>query len=176
MPTDLDPDPAHPHRVAEPVPQRQLQQAKNRLSEVVKAAGPWEPELLMVHGQPAAGVVSPKDDHSPHRPVMAWLGTQPEPHLWVSTMRLIELHKDTITLAGRDGTGKASPSRAAQLRFRLERLRQGAEAVSAGPPNAPLDGLIMATAQSRGLGLLTRNIGDFVRCPHVFNPWPESRA
>lgn len=45
---------------AEPLPQWQLQEAKNRLSAVVKAAGQGQAQLVTVHGQAAAVVLSPQ--------------------------------------------------------------------------------------------------------------------
>ena len=45
---------------AEPLPQWQLQVAKNRLSAVVKAAGQGQAQLVTVHGQAAAVVISPE--------------------------------------------------------------------------------------------------------------------
>lgn len=61
---------ASPH-VAEPLPQWQLQEAKNRLSAVVKAAQD-QAQVVTVHGQPAAVVLSPEryaallQGHAPH--------------------------------------------------------------------------------------------------------------
>ena len=48
---------------------------------------------------------------------------------------------------------------------------QSASAERDGQPLSPMDGLIMASALSRGLGLVTRNTADFARHPQVFNPW-----
>ena len=56
------PAPTFPTPVAcEPLPQWQLQEAKNRLSAVVKAASQGQPQLVTVHGQAAAVVLSPQD-------------------------------------------------------------------------------------------------------------------
>lgn len=46
-------------RVAEPLPQWQLQEAKNRFSAVVKAAQD-QAQVVTVHGQAAAVVMSPQ--------------------------------------------------------------------------------------------------------------------
>ncbi len=46
-------------RVAEPLPQWQLQEAKNRFSAVVKAAQD-QAQVVTVHGQAAAVVLSPE--------------------------------------------------------------------------------------------------------------------
>jgi len=53
------PEPSQPLRVAEPPALWQLQEAKNRLSAVVKAAQ-GQPQVVTVHGQPAAVVLSPQ--------------------------------------------------------------------------------------------------------------------
>ncbi|MGH8034579.1 MAG: type II toxin-antitoxin system Phd/YefM family antitoxin [Polaromonas sp.] len=42
------------------LPQWQLQEAKNRLSAVVKAAAGGSPQVVTVHGVPAAVVLSPQ--------------------------------------------------------------------------------------------------------------------
>lgn len=55
-----EPAPAHQLRVSEHLPEWQLQQAKNRLSSVVKAAAQGQPQMVTVHGQAAAVVLSPQ--------------------------------------------------------------------------------------------------------------------
>jgi prevent-host-death family protein len=52
--------PAQKLRVSERLPEWQLQQAKNRLSSVVKAAAQGQPQMVTVHGQAAAVVLSPQ--------------------------------------------------------------------------------------------------------------------
>ena len=52
-------EPASAPLVAEPLPQWQLQEAKNRFSAVVKAAQD-QAQVVTVHGQAAAVVLSPK--------------------------------------------------------------------------------------------------------------------
>jgi prevent-host-death family protein len=52
-------EPASAPFVAEPLPQWQLQEAKNRFSAVVKAAQD-QAQVVTVHGQAAAVVLSPK--------------------------------------------------------------------------------------------------------------------
>ena len=40
-----------------------------------------------------------------------------------------------------------------------------------GKSIAPLDALLMATAQRHGLTVVTRNVADFGAYPLVLNPW-----
>ena len=44
---------------------------------------------------------------------------------------------------------------------------------AAGKTMAPLDGLLIATAQRYGLTVVTRNVSDFTVYPQVFNPWQD---
>lgn len=140
-------------------------------------------------------VLSEYTRRQPHGGVMAWLDAQPEPSLFVSDVSLAELDKGILKLAAREDAGQVPAGRAAQLSLWLARLRQrfdgrilpvdaqvwthwarqSAEAELAGQPISPLGGLIMATAQSRGLGVVTRNTDDFARHPQVLNPWVEAR-
>lgn len=140
-------------------------------------------------------VLSEYTRREPHPGVMAWLDAQPEPSLFVSAVSLAELDKGILKLAGREAAGLAPAGRAAQLLLWLARLRQrfegrilpvdtqvwahwarqSAEGELAGQPISPMDGLIMATAQSRGLGVVTRNTDDFARHPQVLNPWGEAQ-
>lgn len=46
-----------------------------------------------------------------------------------------------------------------------------AHAELAGHPLPVMDGLMMATAQCRGLTVVTRNVQDFAMYPQVFDPW-----
>lgn len=52
-------EPVPPPVAAEPLPQWQLQEAKNRFSAVVKAAQD-QAQIVTVHGQAAAVVISPQ--------------------------------------------------------------------------------------------------------------------
>ena len=52
-------EPVPPQGLAEPLPQWQLQEAKNRFSAVVKAAQD-QAQVVTVHGQAAAVVLSPQ--------------------------------------------------------------------------------------------------------------------
>lgn len=128
---------------------------------------------------------------SPQASVIAWLDAQPELALYVSAVSLAELNKGIVKLAAREAAASAPVGRAAKLAVWLARLRQrfdgrvlavddsvwqhwahqDAQAQLAGQAISPMDGLIMATAQSRGLGLVTRTTADFARYPHLFNPW-----
>jgi toxin FitB len=134
-------------------------------------------------------VLSEYTRREPHAGVMAWLDAQPEPRLFMSAVSLAELDKGIAKLAAREG-----PERAGPLSLWLNRLRQrfdgrilpvddavwshwarqSAEAELAGQALSPMDGLIMATAHSRGLGIVTRNVADFARYPQVFNPCTQA--
>ena len=127
----------------------------------------------------------------PQSQVIAWLDAQAQPDLFVSALTLAELDKGVLKLAAREAVGDAPAGRAARLsvwlatvrqRFATRILpvddavwqhwaRQSASAEMAGSPISPMDALIMATAHSRGLGIVTRNVADFQAYPHVFNPW-----
>ena len=125
----------------------------------------------------------------PERRVLDWLDQQPESQLFVSAVCMAELDKGIFKLARM--VDPAQQSRAVTLRSWMTRLRQqfvyrtvpvddavlqawselSAEADLAGQPLSPMDGLIMASAHSRGLTLVTRNTRDFARYPLLFNPW-----
>ncbi len=133
-------------------------------------------------------VLSEYAKRQPHAGVLAWLDAQPEAGLFVSAVSLAEIAKGIAKLSGRQGTNDLHVT---QLRLWLSRLEkrfeartlpvdhavwrhwaeQSASAELEGQPISPMDGLIMATALSRGLGIVTRNTADFARHPQVFNPW-----
>ena len=48
-----------------------------------------------------------------------------------------------------------------------------AQAELAGQALPVMDSLLMATAQCRGLTVVTRNVQDFMPYPQVFNPWAQ---
>ncbi len=141
-------------------------------------------------------VLSEYTRRTPHAGVLAWLDAQPESSLFVSAVSLAELDKGIVKLTAREDAGQAVPGRAAQLSLWLARLCQRfdgrilpidapvwahwarlcAQAELGGQPVSPMDGLIMATAGSRGLGIVTRNTADFVRHPQVLDPWREAGA
>lgn len=141
-------------------------------------------------------VLSEYTRRAPHAGVMAWLDAQAEPGLFVSAVSLAELDKGIAKLAAREAAGQAATGRATQLSLWLARLRQrfegrilpvdeavwqhwarqSAGAELAGQPISPMDGLLMATAQSRGLGLVTRNTADFARYPLLLDPWSLAPA
>jgi predicted nucleic acid-binding protein len=133
-------------------------------------------------------VLSEYAKRQPHAGVLAWLDAQPEAGLYVSAVSLAEIAKGIAKLSARQG---ANDAHVPQLRLWLARLEQrfegrtlpvdnavwrhwaeqGASAEIDGQPISPMDGLIMASALSRGLGIVTRNAADFARHPQVLNPW-----
>ena len=120
------------------------------------------------------------------RAVLDWLDEQPESSLFVSQLSLAELERGIFKLQA------TNPTRAARLTHWAESLEQrfaervlpldrptlriwadlSAQADLAGRRMATADGLLTATAQRHGLTVVTRNVSDFARYPHVFNPWP----
>ena len=132
-------------------------------------------------------VLSEYVKRTPHAGVMRWLDAQPESALFISAISLAELEKGIFKLASqptqasRHATltlwlGKVT-ARFAQRTLPVDAAvwrawaQQSAAAELQGQPLSPMDGLIMATAQSQGLSLVTRNTADFVRFPQVVNPW-----
>ena len=122
----------------------------------------------------------------PELVVWRWLDDQPESSLYIGQLSLAELERDICKLQATHRT------RAARLAHWAESLEQrfgervlpldrptlriwadlSAQADLAGRRMATADGLLMATAQRHGLTVVTRNVSDFARYPHVFNPWP----
>ncbi len=117
--------------------------------------------------------------------VIGWLDLQDESRLFISVISLGEIEKGIIKL-------RAADARRAQklavwfgqleLRFADRTLAidgpvmgawagLSADADAAGRKLPLMDGLLMATAQCRGLTIVTRNVRDFARYPQVFNPW-----
>ncbi|MDP3796299.1 MAG: type II toxin-antitoxin system VapC family toxin [Polaromonas sp.] len=117
---------------------------------------------------------------------------QPESGLFISSLSLAEIEKGILKLAGTNASSGASNARRAEhLTVWLGKLterfadrtlpvdaavwrvwaQQAALAELQGQTIAPMDGLLMATAQCHGLTVVTRNVADFARYPQVFNPW-----
>ena len=132
-------------------------------------------------------VLSEYVKRTPHAGLMCWLDAQPESALFISAISLAELEKGIFKLASQP----AQASRHATLTLWLGKVtarfvqrtlpvdaavwrawaQQSAAAELQGQSLPPMDGLIMATAQSQGLSLVTRNTADFVHYPQVLNPW-----
>lgn len=117
--------------------------------------------------------------------VIQWLDEQDEDSLFISVVSIGEIEKGILKLAVAD---IARSRRLAAWLGKLEQrfagriltldagalhvwaqLASGAEL--AGQTLPVMDGLIMATAQCRGLTIVTRNIGDFRLYPQIFDPW-----
>ena len=132
-------------------------------------------------------VLSEYANRAPHAAVITWLDEQTESGLFISALSLAEIEKGILKLAATAVHAK----RADKLTFWLGKLterfaartlpidaavwrvwaQQAAQAELGGQAIAPMDGLLMASAQCHGLTVVTRNVADFVRYPHVFNPW-----
>lgn len=117
--------------------------------------------------------------------VIQWLDAQDEDSMFVSVVSVGEIEKGILKLAVVD---IARSRRLAAWLGKLEQrfagriltldagtlhvwaqLASGAEL--AGQTLPVMDGLIMATAQCRGLTIVTRNTGDFRLYPQIFDPW-----
>lgn len=135
-------------------------------------------------------VLSEYAKRQPHTGVLGWLDAQAEAGLFVSAVSLAEIDKGIAKLQAKQGAGNAQVQQLRLWQARLQQrfeartlsvddgvwqhwAQQSAMAELAGQPLSPMDGLIMATALSRGLGLVTRNTADFARHPEVFNPWQD---
>ena len=132
-------------------------------------------------------VLSEYAKRAPHAAVITWLDERTESGLFISALSLAEIEKGILKLAATAVHAK----RADKLTFWLGKLterfaartlpidaavwrvwaQQAAQAELDGQAIAPMDGLLMASAQCHGLTVVTRNVADFVRYPHVFNPW-----
>jgi len=122
---------------------------------------------------------------APAPAVIQWLDEQDEASLFVSVISLGEIEKGILKL--RAGDRRRSQRLTAWLgkveqRFASRILpldgttlhasaQLAARAELAGQRLPVMDGLIMATAQSHGLTVVTRNTGDFNLYPQVFDPW-----
>ncbi len=122
---------------------------------------------------------------SPAPEVIAWLDDQEEASLFISAISLGEIEKGILKLRNSD------PRRSQKLTAWLGKVEQrfagrilpldiatlhvwaqiAAYAEAAGQPVPVMDSLLMATAQSHGLTVVTRNVQDFALYPQVFNPW-----
>ena len=124
---------------------------------------------------------------SPAPEVIAWLDEQDETSLFISVITLGEIEKGILKLR------KADPRRSQKLIAWLGKVEQrfagrilpldaaalhvwaqiAAQAELAGQALPVMDSLLMATAQCRGLTVVTRNVQDFMPYPQVFNPWAQ---
>lgn len=122
---------------------------------------------------------------APAPKVIGWLDEQDEASLYISVISLGEIEKGIIKLRTGD------PARAQKLALWLGKIEQrfagriltldaavlsawaqfSAQAELAGRPLPVMDGLLMATAQCRGLTVVTRNVQDVEPFPRIFNPW-----
>lgn len=132
-------------------------------------------------------VLSEYAKRTPHPGVINWLDAQTESGLFISALSLAEIEKGIFKLAAAAGDPKRADKLTVWLGTLTERFaartlpvdaavwrvwaQQAAQAELEGQAIAPMDGLLMATAQCHGLTVVTRNVADFARYPQVFNPW-----
>ena len=122
---------------------------------------------------------------TPATKVIGWLDEQDEASLFISVISLGEIEKGILKLRASDArrsqkltawlgkveqrfAGRILPLDAATLHVWAQ---IAAHTELAGYPLPVMDGLLMATAQSHGLTVVTRNAQDFAFYPQVFNPW-----
>ncbi len=130
-------------------------------------------------------VLSEYARRAPDPKVIAWLDAQDEDSLHLSVITLGEIEKGILKLRASD------PRRSDKLMAWLGKVEQrfagrmlaldasalrvwaqlAAQAELAGRPLPVMDALMMATAQCRGLTIVTRNVRDFSPYPRLFNPW-----
>ena len=122
---------------------------------------------------------------APDAPVMAWLGSQPRPTLFTTTVTRGELFYGLLLLP--DGRRRASLLNATHDIFDQDLAGQvlsfdsaaadayagiAASRRAAGQPISQFDAMIAAITRSRGASLATRNIKDFVDCGiELIDPW-----
>jgi predicted nucleic acid-binding protein len=114
-------------------------------------------------------VVSELRKRKPHQGVVAWVQSKPEESLHVSAVTIGEIQ------AGIEITREQDPEKAQEIESWLDEVAQSYNVLPADPavfrrwaqlmhrrPDHHLeDGLIAATALTRGLSVVTRNVDDF---------------
>ena len=124
--------------------------------------------------------------HIPHAGVLRWRDAQPESALFISALNLAEIEKGIYKMVIQPAQASLHASLTLWLgkvtaRFAQRVLpvdaavwrawaQQSAAARLQGQTLPPMDGLTMATAQSRGLSLVLGNTAVFVRYLQVLNP------
>ena len=130
-------------------------------------------------------VLSEYVSNSPASGVIRWLDEQDESRLFISVISLGEIEKGILKLRPADSRRAQKlkvwfgnlESRFAERTLAIDGATMrawaelGAKAETQGRKLPLMDGLLMATAQGRGLTIVTRNVRDFARYPNVFDPW-----
>ncbi len=130
-------------------------------------------------------VLSELGKQRPNTGVVDWLEMQNPQSLYISQVTKAELEAGQIKLRVKDAARAdklATWINAMAMRFADQTLPTDTAvwsiwsqlcgaADARGASIAPLDGLLMATAQQHGLTVVTRNVADFVAYPQVLNPW-----
>ena len=121
----------------------------------------------------------------PDAGVMDWIKKQNPQSLFVSEVTVAELVAGEVKLRAKDADRADKLSTwidAMTMRFADNTLgvdtavwaiwsQLSGTADAQGKSIAPLDALLMATAQRHGLTVVTRNVADFGAYPQVLNPW-----
>jgi len=124
----------------------------------------------------------------PEAKVIDWLDVQDEQSLFISIISIGEIEKGIIKLQRRDldrsqklmvWLGKVEQHFAGRiLPIDMQIMRAWANlsgtAEADGYKLPVMDALLMAVAQCHGLTIVTRNIQDFRRFSHLYNPWETS--
>ncbi|EDN70604.1 plasmid stability-like protein [Beggiatoa sp. PS] len=121
----------------------------------------------------------------PELQVIDWLDAQDEQSLFISVISLGEIEKGIIKLQRSDlvrsqklmaWLNKVEQRFAGRI-LPIDRQVIRAWANLSGTAEADgyklpvMDALLMAVAQCHGLTIVTRNIQDFKKFPHIYNPW-----
>jgi len=121
----------------------------------------------------------------PELQVIDWLDAQDEQSLFISVISLGEIEKGIIKLQRSDlvrsqklmtWLNKVEQRFAGRI-LPIDRQVIRAWANLSGTAEADgyklpvMDALLMAVAQCHGLTIVTRNIQDFKKFPHLYNPW-----
>ena len=129
-------------------------------------------------------VVSEPVTRQPNRAVLAWIGRQDPLALYLSVATCAEIEAGIATLPSsrrrsrldqwRDQLVASFEDRILLIDLEVARSWASIRARSAreGAPIGPMDAFIAATAEARGLTLITRNVRDFEAWGGpIFNPW-----
>jgi toxin FitB len=121
----------------------------------------------------------------PKQQVIDWLDAQNEQNLFISVISLGEIEKGIIKLQRSDLVRSQKllawlskvEQRFAERILPIDRpviqtwAKLSGTAEADGYKLPVMDALLMAVAQCHGLTIVTRNIQDFKKFPHLYNPW-----
>ena len=121
----------------------------------------------------------------PHRGVVAWLAAVDEDQVFISVVTLAELRYGIERMTRGNRRNRLTQWLLEELPLRFEERillidhivadvwgKVVARSEAAGRPISAMDAFIAATAESRDLTLVTRNVSDFeVSIKSIINPW-----